>query len=135
MAGIGLALVAGVGIADEPSADVPRTMLTAPEGSCVTGVDMTNLHGQKDFDVAAETPVAVVAEMSGVASSDAVLEVQSLVDDTKVIYVEEHGARTAAVRVANFGGESAPLWVPISVESITECGIDGEPPSANELVS
>jgi hypothetical protein len=68
--------------------------------------------------------------------SDGALEVQNLVGDGTVVYVEERMARRLpAVRVANFGSVSEPLWVPLSVESITECGIDGEPPSANELVS
>ena len=135
VAGIGLALVAGVVVANEPAAEVPQTMLQAPDGSCVTGVDMSYYHGQEDFDVSAETPQAVVSEITGVASSAAALEVENLVDGSKIVYVEESGARTAAVRVENFGTATEPRWVPVSIERVTECGVEGEPPSAKELLS
>ena len=134
IADIVLALVAGVVIANEPATEVPERMLQAPEGSCVTGVDMSYYHGQKHFDVAAETPQAVVSEINGVAASASALDVMNLVDETKIVYVEENGVRSTAVRVENFGSAAEPQWVPISIESITECGVEGEPPSAKELL-
>ena len=59
----------------------------------------------------------------------------NLVDETKIVYVEENGVRTTAVRVENFGSAAEPQWVPISIESIDECGVEGEPPSAKGLLS
>ena len=56
IADIVLVLVARVVIANEPATEVLETMLRAPEGSCVTGVDMSYHHGQKDFDVAPRHP-------------------------------------------------------------------------------
>jgi hypothetical protein len=135
VAGLTLALVAGVVVADEPTDDLENALqLQAPEGSCITGVDISYLEGQT-YEVAAATPEGVVAEISGLSTAEGSLKVRTILSDVKVVDIYKGGAKTGAVRVENVGTLTEPLWVPVEIGSITKCVIEGDAPSAKELLS
>lgn len=132
VAGVIVAVAAGVVIAHDSGVAEDPLQLHPPKGMCVTGVDITYLEGQV-FEVAAVTPKGIIAELTVVDGATA-LDVRT-VGDSKVVDIYTDGSKTGAVLVENMGNSSDPAWVPVQIGQVTECGLKGDPPLVSDLLS